>query len=167
MKKLMLAACACAAGVAGIVFAEDAEPFQASLVPTVALHERTQFIEGMTLCVWGENPQRGFGLGFVNGCTGDSSGLSLGLLVNYADAYYGAQIGCANIAKEAMSGLQLGFGNFAKRLSGVQLGLLNYAESSGQALQVGVVNVLPENAAWFANLPDEVAPGMIFLNWHF
>lgn len=27
-------------------------------------------------------------------------------------------------------------------------------------------NVMPENE-WFSKLPDELAPGMVFVNWHF
>jgi hypothetical protein len=154
-------------GLTGAVFAEDTKPFQASLVPTVAIYERTQRIEGVALSIWGENPQKGFALGFVNGSTGDSTGLSWGFFGNYADKYYGVQLGMVNIAKEEFTGLQWGFGNYAKDLSGLQLGFLNYAEKTDKGVQVGFINILPENQKWFANLPDEVAPGMIFVNWNF
>jgi hypothetical protein len=33
-------------------------------------------------------------------------------------------------------------------------------------LRIGVGNVMPKNE-WVTKLPDELAPGMIFVNWHF
>lgn len=126
------------------------EVFQLSLTPDIALHNRNERIEGFSLSIWGENPQSGFALGFVNGATGESSGVSLGL-VNYADSY---------------AGLQWGWFNYSKSLNGVQLGFVNYADTTKGGVQVGFVNIMPKNV-WFDKLPDELAPGMIFVNWHF
>ena len=33
-------------------------------------------------------------------------------------------------------------------------------------VQIGLVNLIPSNA-WFKNLPNQLAPGMIFVNWQF
>ena len=72
---------ACAVGLAFGVWSQEVPPsFQASFVPEGAMYPREQRIEGMTLSIWGENPQSAFALGFVNGSTGQSSGMSLGLL---------------------------------------------------------------------------------------
>jgi hypothetical protein len=62
------------------------ESINVSLVPDVAIHGRNVEIRGLALSVWGENPQSAFALGFVNGSTGQSQGLSVGML-NYSDGY--------------------------------------------------------------------------------
>jgi len=149
------------------VLAETSQPFQASLVPDVAMYDRGQRIEGVALSVWGENPQSALAIGFVNGSTGESSGLSWGFIANYADTYSGVQLGFVNLAKEKMNGFQWGCVNYAKSLSGLQLGFVNYAEQAESGVQVGLVNIMPENKVWFSNLPNEVAPAMIFVNWNF
>jgi len=164
------------------------EPVQLSLTPEVALYARSERIEGVALSVWGENPQSAFALGFVNGSSGDSAGLSVGL-VNYADDYTGFQWSFVNYAKGdctgwqggpffglllsavnytegEMTGLQCGLVNCAGSLTGLQVGFVNYAAAVNSGVQIGVVNVMPENE-WFSNLPDELAPGMVFVNWHF
>ncbi len=167
MNKQFVTVCACLVGFSAAVSAQDTQPFQASLTPDVAVHERSQRIEGLTLSVWGENPQSSLAIGFVNGSTGDSSGLSWGFIANYADNYVGLQLGLVNYTKESMTGMQWGFLNYADTLSGLQLGFLNYAKSAESGVQVGFLNILSENQEWFANLPEEVAPGMIFVNWNF
>lgn len=164
------------------------EPIQLSLTPDMAIHDRTERIDGFCLSLWGENPQSAFALGFVNGSTGDSAGLSIGLM-NYAETYDGVQwsffnyakgdfvgwqggpffgwvIGGVNIVKGNMTGFQCALVNYAGTLNGLQLGLFNYADSVESGVQVGVINVMPKNE-WFSKLPEELAPGMIFVNWHF
>jgi len=65
-----------------------------------------------------------------------------------------------------MKGLQTGTVNYAGRLTGIQLGLVNYAETVESGLQVGLVNIMPQNP-WFTDVPNALAPGMVFLNWRF
>ena len=164
------------------------KPFQASLTPDIAIYNRSEPITGLTLSIWGENPQTGLALGIVNGSTGQSAGLSVGI-VNYADNYKGLQWGVVNYTKQdfsgwqggpffgllvsamnytggTMTGFQCGVVNYAGKLSGLQLGLVNYAVTVDAGVQIGAVNIMPENR-WFTGLPGELAPGMIFLNWHF
>lgn len=162
--------------------AQETKAFQASLTPDIAVCDRNTRIEGVALSIWGENPQSAFALGFVNGSKGDSSGLSWGFFGNYAENYTGLQLGFvnyasasvhgvqwgfANIADEAVSGAQVGAVNYTQKLSGLQWGVVNYAKTAESGVQVGLVNLLPANETWFQKLPNEVAPGMIFVNWHF
>jgi len=65
-----------------------------------------------------------------------------------------------------MKGVQVGGVNYAGRLTGLQLGLVNYAEAADSAVQVGLVNIMPQNE-WFTGFPGELAPAMILVNWHF
>ena len=142
--------------------------FQLSLIPDVATQSRTTQIEGLTLGLWSENPQNAFALGFVNGSTGHSSGLSLGLLGNYSDSYKGAQIAwLANYAKGDVVGLQWAAFNYAQSIHGLQLGFVNYAQTANDGLQIGLVNIINETRNWFADFPNEVAPAMVFVNWRF
>jgi len=170
-------------------WAQQAPGFQASLTPECARYDRSQRIEGLTLSVWGENPQAALSLGLVNGSTGESSGLSLGLM-NYAESYAGAQWGLGNFVGQDfygwqggplfglvgsvvnytgghMGGVQTGLVNLSGKLSGLQLGLINYTQYADRGLQIGVVNLIAQNSGWFTHWPDEVAPGMILVNWHF
>jgi len=157
------------------------KPLQLSLTPDIALVNRNEKIEGLSLNIWGENPQAGLALGFVNGSTGESAGLSLGLILNYADSYKGLQLAAVNYTKADflgwqigfvnytdgfMKGLQTGVVNYAGKLTGLQFGFVNYAASAKTGVQIGLVNLMPQNA-WFTGLPDELAPGMILINWCF
>lgn len=175
MKKLLTVL----AGVIGMSSVMASEPIQLSLTPDVAIYGRSERIEGLALSIWGENPQSAFALGFVNGSTGTSAGLSLGLL-NYADDYTGFQWAVVNYTKGdflgwqlsfvnytggLMKGLQSGFVNCAGKLTGLQFGFVNYAETAETGVQIGIVNVLPQNE-WFTRLPDELAPAMVIVNWH-
>lgn len=181
---------ACAVAMAFGVWSQEIPPsFQASFVPEGAMYPREQRIEGMTLSIWGENPQSAFALGFVNGSTGQSSGMSLGLL-NYAESYTGVHWGFVNLTEKdfygwqggpalgfvgsavnyvggEMQGFQSGVVNLAGRLGGAQLGLINYAQYADRSLQIGLINVISQNSGWFTNWPDEVAPGMILVNWRY
>jgi hypothetical protein len=156
------------------------KPIQLSLTPDIALFDRSETIEGLTLGIWSENPQSALALGIVNGSTGGSAGLSLGL-INYADNYKGIQLAVINYTKSdflgwqagavnytdgLMKGLQTGVVNYAGRLTGLQLGVLNYAATAETGVQIGLVNLIPQNG-WFTGLPDELARGMILINWRF
>lgn len=156
-------------------------PLQLSLTPDIALFSRSERVEGLTIGLWSENPQSALALGVVNGSTGQSAGLSWAFLLNYADNYKGLhlapvnytrndflgwQAGIVNYTGGYMKGLQSGAVNYAGQLTGLQLGFVNFAESASTGVQIGLVNLMPRNA-WFSNLPDELAPGMIFLNWRF
>lgn len=159
----------------------QSRPFQASLTPNIAIHNRDVMIEGLALSVWGENPQTGLALGIVNGSTGNSAGFSWAWLLNYADSYRGVhwaylnytrenflgwQSGLINYTDQHLKGVQTGLVNYARSFKGVQLGLINFAESASAGIQLGIVNVIHENR-WFRDFPDSVAPGMLFVNWRF
>ena len=155
--------------------------FNASLVPDLALYPQTEVIEGLTVSFWGENEQSSLALGFVHGSRGDSAGLSWGL-VNYAENYRGVQwavvnynggdfsgwqAGLVNFVEGDAKGVQTGLVNYAKRLKGLQLGLVNYAINTEDAVQIGLLNIVDDNDKWFGDLPSEVAPSMILVNWSF
>ncbi len=152
-----------------------------SAIPNVALYPKTEVIHGFTLSLWGENEQTSFALGLVNGLTGNSSGLALGVF-NYSDNYTGAQLGFFNWARKNTTGLQGAFANYtagvlhgaqvgivnvAGKLRGLQLGFVNYAQSAENGIQVGFVNVLTQTTGWFSEFPKNVAPVMLFANWRF
>ena len=157
------------------------KPIQLSLTPDIAIFDRTEMIEGVTIGIWSENPQTALALGIVNGSTGQSAGLSWAFILNYADSYKGVQWalinytemdfpgwqgGLVNYTKGSMKGLQTGMVNYAGKLTGLQLGLVNYAATAESGVQIGLVNIIPENR-WFTGLPNELAPGMVFVNWRF
>ena len=56
----------------------ETQPFQLSLIPDVAIHNKATHIQGISLSIWGENPQTALAIGIVNGSTGQSSGISFG-----------------------------------------------------------------------------------------
>ncbi len=173
-----------AVAVTGLLIASGAmasQPIQLSLTPDIAIFDRTERIEGLCLSIWGENPQAALALGFVNGSTGQSAGLSWAFILNYADSYKGIQWapinyvkgdflgwqgGFVNYSEGIMKGLQSGVVNYAGRLTGLQFGFINYAATAETGVQIGLVNLIPQNE-WFKGLPDELAPGMIFVNWRF
>ena len=188
MNKVLVFSCLTAFLVVADAMAEG-EAFQASLTPDCAIHDRSTRIEGLTLSIWGENPQAALSIGLVNGATGESSGLSLGIL-NYAESYAGAQWAVANFTEGNcsgwqggpcigllgsivnytgghMRGLQTGVVNLSGQLSGLQLGLINYTQLADEGVQVGLVNIIAQNNGWFTNWPNEVAPGMVLVNWRF
>jgi hypothetical protein len=152
-----------------------------SFAPGVALEASDERIIGLTLSVWGENPQEALAIGLVNGSRADSSGISFGLL-NYAQHYDGLQWGTLNTASGDMNGWQHGMGNHVGgdfyglqtgvvncvgSLRGLQLGLINYAEKADLGVQVGLLNIIRENNKWLGELPSAVAPAMVFVNWRF
>jgi len=162
MKKLVIAVLICL--VASSAYAES-KPFQLSLVPDVAIHSKDTHIKGVTLNIWGQNPQSAFALGFVNGSTGDSKGFSWGL-VNYAESYTGVELGLVNYATGNFTGVQSGFFNYAVKLKGLQLGTINYAKTAESCIQIGLINIISQNQ-WFTGFPNELAKGMVFVNWRF
>lgn len=171
------------AAVTGFVTCSLAEPaFQASLFPDVALYDSTETINGLTLNIWGLNPQHAIALGLVNGSFGQSSGFSVGC-INYSENYTGVQWGCLNVTRcdfdgwqagwvnytaDVFSGFQFGWVNYAGQLRGLQFGLFNMAAQADRGLQIGLLNLLPENRQWFsAGLVNEVAPVMVLVNWRY
>jgi len=165
MKKLLFIITLCCFSTGALA---ETKGFQLSLIPDIAVQPKTTQIEGITFGLWNENPQNALALGIVNGSTGNSSGLTLSFLLNYSDNYRGAQLAyIANWVKGEMKGLQWAAFNYASRLHGLQLGFINYAETSDKGVQLGFVNIMNETQKWFGNLPDEVAPAMVFVNWRF
>lgn len=189
MNKRDMCAFALSVGMAVGASAQERPHFQASLTPDYAIYESSQRIEGVTLSIWGHNPQSALAIGVVNGSSENSSGLSIGVL-NYAESYAGVQWAFANFTEDDcsgwqggpvlgllvsvvnytgghMRGVQTGVVNLAGTLSGLQLGLINYARQAESGVQIGLVNLLPQNDAWFTEMPQELAPGMVLVNWRF
>lgn len=163
MKKLLIL-CALTVSVAA---AKADEPFfQASLTPDIAIHDKGTRISGITLNIWGENPQSAFSLGFVNGSTGDSKGFTWSFFCNYAENYTGVAWSLVNYSKGTFVGWQSGAVNYAKEAHGLQLGFVNVAENLKNGVQVGFVNVALNNP-WFKEFPDKLATGFPFVNWSF
>jgi len=162
---------ACAQGIA---------PIQLSLTPDIAVESRATTINGLSLNIWGENPQHSLTLGIVNGSTGDSGGFTWGV-VNYADTYTGLSWGFVNVSRTSFVGWQHGWinisqgtfagfqsgwiFNYAVEFHGLQLGLINYAENL-HGVQLGFANVAGNNP-WFNEFPDKLATGFPILNWSF
>lgn len=160
----------------------QSQPFQASLTPNIAIHSQDTQIDGFALSIWGQNPQTAVALGFVNGSSGNSKGVSLGL-ANYAENYTGVHLSLVNYASGNFDGWQgayalnycggdfVGFQsslvNLTGGMKGLQLGLFNYAQRMDAGVQIGVVNIIGNSSGWFNGLPDELAPGMILVNWKF
>jgi hypothetical protein len=185
MKKLIV--CRAAVLVSIGVMAEikpvnttEIKPVNMSLTPDAAIYSRNVRIEGFTLSLWGENPQKSFALGIVNGSTGNSAGLDWAFILNYADNYDGVKWGLVNFTKgdglgwdggfvnytEGLStGLLTGVVNYAERLKGVEFGLVNYVDKTDSGFQIGLINIIRSNKSWFSDLPNSLAPGMILVNW--
>jgi hypothetical protein len=162
MKKLILL-CTLVASLASLRAADAG--FQASFTPDLALHDRSTTIHGLSLSIWGENPQHGLALGFVNGSTGVSSGFTWSFIANYSDTYTGVAWGMVNISHEKFTGWQSGFVNVAKEFHGLQWGVINYSENL-RGLQLGLINVA-ENNPWFTEFPHQLATGFPIVNWSF
>ncbi len=144
----------------------QSKPFQLSLTPDMAIHDSDVRIEGLSLGLWSENPQDALSLGIVSGSSGKSAGFSWSFLLNYADSYKGVHWASVNYTKDYFFGWQGGFLNYAQKLKGLQLGMANFAERVDTGLQIGFVNVISENQ-WFKQFPDELAKGMVLVNWSF
>ena len=140
--------------------------FQASLTPDIAIYPKTAEINGLSLNIWGENPQHGVALGFVNGSTGDSGGFSWAFFYNYADTYTGVEWAFVNYSKTSFTGWQAGFVNYSEgKFKGLQMGFVNYAENL-HGVQLGLANIAANNG-WFNEFPDKLATGFPFFNWSF
>ena len=178
MKKILVIA-ALVISAAGLR-AEESHFFQAALTPDIALQPKTAEITGISLDLWGENPQHCFAWGFVNGSSGDSGGFTLSLIANYADSYTGVawsfvniskteftgwQNGMVNYATGKFTGVQTSFFNYAQECHGLQWGFVNYAENL-HGVQIGVANFAMNNP-WFKEFPDKLATGFPFFNWSF
>jgi hypothetical protein len=183
MKKLLVAALITATAIGA--YAENTAGFQLSLVPDIAIQSRDTTIKGVSLGIWNENPGSQWQAGFVNGATGESSGLQSFIFFptffNYAESYTGVQMGFVNYASADFVGLQWGAVNYANSLTGVQWGavniassvdggfqwgVVNYAETANNLFQLGLVNIIADNA-WFSNFPSDLAQGFVFVNWSF
>jgi hypothetical protein len=162
MKKLLIIT-ALTIGTAGLQAAE-APVFQASLTPDMAIYTKTTEIRGLSLSIWGENPQQGIALGFVNGSSGESAGFSWGVF-NYNDSYTGVTWAMVNLSKEKFVGWQDGVVNIANEFHGLQMGFVNYSENL-RGVQFGFVNIARNNP-WFDALPDKLATGFPIVNWSF
>ena len=108
----VFAVCLIASTITSSAFAAH-KVFQASLTPNVAILDKSERIEGLTLSFWGNNPQNALALGIINGTSGESGGLSIGL-ANYGNIYRGIQIGAINSNKE-IEGLQIGVICYTKK----------------------------------------------------
>ena len=162
MKKLLILS-ALVASVAGVQ--AEGTAFNASLTPDISIHSKTTEINGLTLSIWGENPQNSLALGFVNGSTGGSSGFSWAFLVNYDDTYTGVEWGMVNMSKVKFTGWQSGFVNVAKEFHGLQWGAINYSENL-RGVQIGFINIARNNT-WFKEFSDKLATGFPIVNWSF
>lgn len=160
----------------------------------MAIYSKTTEIDGFAINIWGENPQHSLNLGFVNGSTGDSGGVALGI-ANYADSYTGLMLGLVNVSLTEFTGLQCGAVNYSiESYSGVQWGLVNYAQGTCVGAQAGWVNAADEfhglqlgfanyaqnltgvqigflnvagNNGWFDQCPDKLAMAFPIINWSF
>ncbi len=159
--------------------ADDTAAFQLSLTPSVALQPSSTRINGLSLNIWGENPQTGVAFGFINGSTGESTGFSWGLY-NYDESYTGVQWGLANYSDKSFDGWQgglvnldedyskgvmLGVANYSDEMHGLQVGVFNYADDL-DGVQIGLLNVANDND-WFTSFPNELAKGFVLVNWSF
>jgi hypothetical protein len=183
MKRLMIAALVAVLAVGAYA---DSAGFQLSLTPDIAIQDRDTAINGVSIGVWNENPSPKFQwqFGFVNGATADSVGVQwfvfLPTFYNYAENYKGVQLAFVNYTAGDFTGLQWGFVNYAASMTGVQLGavnvakqatgfqwsVVNYAESAQNLFQLGLVNIIADNA-WFSDFPADLAQGFIIVNWSF
>jgi hypothetical protein len=165
MKKWILAILCCFFATGAFAATQN---FQLSATPDLAIHPRGTHIAGVSLGLWSENPQDALTLGIVNGSTGTSSGLSLGFLANYAQNYKGLQLAfLANYASGKATGVQGAAFNYATKLHGLQLGFINFADTCDKGVQIGLLNIMNQTKGWFTDLPNEVAPGMVFINWRY
>jgi len=177
MKKLIVSL---AAVLASISVMAETKPFNLSITPDVAIYSRSVTIEGVTLSIWGENPQKSLALGIVNGSVGNSAGLDWAFILNYADNYDGVKWGLVNFTKgnglgwdagfvnytEGLAtGLLTGVVNYTERLNGVEFGFINYVDKTDAGFQIGIINIIRSNKGWFSDLPNQLAPAMILVNW--
>lgn len=178
MKQLLIIT-AFAAGMA--VLKADESAFQLSLTPGAAIHPKTTQINGVSLGIWGQNPQHSLNLGFVNGSSGESSGVSLAIIANYGETYSGVQWALFNHTTKSFKGWQDGLincdGGYFKGLStglvnaaqdahGLQVGVINYAHKM-HGMQIGLANIIASNP-WFSDQGmGTLSKGFPVVNWSF
>lgn len=159
---------------------EKIAPFQLGIAPPdLALHPYTTRINGWATGFWADNEQSALSTCVINGSSGNSKGLQIGL-INYGDTYTGVQYaiinsclgdfsgwqdGLINSVGGTCKGFQSGIYNFSTEMVGFQLGMVNVC-SHMYGLQLGVLNLNISNK-FFTGLPSEVAPGMVIANWKF
>ena len=180
MKKLLICLFTALASAGAMAQMATTKPFNMSITPDMAVYNRFTTIEGLTLSIWGENQQTSLALGFANGSKGQSAGLDLAFILNYADSYKGVQLaminynkqeslgwdgGLVNYTEGSMTGLLTGVVNYAGRLRGLQFGLVNFVDATDTGVQIGLINIVRPNTAWFSDFPHSLAPAMIFVNW--
>jgi hypothetical protein len=179
MKKLLLCL---AAVMASIGVMAETKPFNLSITPDMAIYDQNVMIKGVTLSIWGQNPQKSLALGIVNGSVGNSAGLDWAFILNYADNYDGVKWGLVNFTKQdalgwdggfvnytegLSTGLTTGAVNYTDRLKGLEFGFINYVDRTDAGFQIGIINIIRSNKSWFSDLPNSLAPVMIFVNWRF
>jgi len=179
MKKTLILTALVVGVAAARATASETAMFQASLTPDIAIHPRTTEIHGLSLSIYGENPQHGVALGFVNGSTGESKGFTWGIY-NYDDSFVGVQWGIVNYSKENFKGWQGGMVNISKGkftgwqdgwvnvsedVHGLQSGIVNYTKNL-HGVQIGLANIVTDNG-WFNEFPHKLAKGFPLVNWSF
>jgi hypothetical protein len=177
MKKILVMSVFVAGALAAR--ADDPAAFQLSLTPSAAIQPSSTQINGLSLNIWGENPQSGVAFGFINGSTGESKGFSWGLY-NYDESYTGVQWGLANYSEKSFVGWQdglvnldegyskgfiVGLVNYSDEMHGLQVGVFNYADDLN-GVQIGLLNVANDND-WFTDFPNQLAKGFVLVNWSF
>jgi len=176
MKKILIVS---AFVVGALAVRADESMFQASLTPNIAIHPSSTEIHGLSLNIYGENPQHGVALGFVNGSTGESKGFTWGIY-NYDDSFTGVQWGVVNnskqnfkgwqggmvnISKGTFRGWQDGWVNWSEEVHGLQSGIFNRSTQL-HGVQLGLINIA-ENNDWFKDMPHKFAKGFPLFNWSF
>ncbi len=121
------------------------------------------FIFLPTIYNYAEN-YKGLSWGFANYASGDFVGAQWGAVNITAGDFVGVQWGAVNVTSGVFKGFQWGAVNYCQDLTGLQLGVVNWAQRSSQGIQVGLVNIIPENE-WFSD--GDLAQGMVFVNWGF
>ena len=148
-------------------------PVQLALFDPAQLVKNDQSVGILRIDVlYGKNAGvTGLDLGLINHTTGDQTGLSYGLVnytegkftgwqdnfVNMADkGFLGLQSGAFNQSKDG-HGVQFGWVNVTDRMSGLQLGFVNYARVMSKGLQIGIGNIIKEGGI----------PFLPIANWRF
>ena len=121
------------------------------------------FIFLPTIYNYAEN-YKGLSWGFANYASGDFVGAQWGAVNITAGDFVGVQWGAVNDTSGVYKGDQWGAVNYSQDRTGLQLGVVNWAQRSTQGIQVGLVNIIPENE-WFSD--GDLAQGMVFVNWGF
>jgi opacity protein-like surface antigen len=150
MRRLALAASACALLAAAPARAAQDKPFQLSLLAPVQVFPERESISGVRLSLlYGKNANfTGLDLALVAAhATGNFSGVQWALVGLVDRDMTGWQGSFVNVTGGKMNGLQWGLFNRAKRVEGLQLGLVNQADTI-HGIQIGLVNLIAQGG-WF------------------